>query len=323
MSTFWRTGLIMAAVVLGALSILPYLMSDGAGRAMPSQPYGDSRFAEVDGMRLHYRLAEPEGPARGQVFLVHGLAGSTVTWDTMMPALASAGWRVVAADLPPFGFSERAVPGRDGKTAAALMWELLDGVDDGHSPWVLAGHSMGATQVSAMTRIRPGAVAGLILVGGVPDTWRSRDGPVSYHLNRAILAYPPARRWLSVIGGSRFLHEDGMRRVLSSAYGSEPDEQAVRAHLQPLQIQGTPDAVIRFISAARREAPRLADDGPRVRVLWGGRDEWVPLSRAQRFVDSHPGAELTVIEEAGHMPMATHPEETLQAVLGFLEALSG
>ena len=66
--------------------------------------HGDhSRFAEVDGVRVHYQEAgNPSDPA---VVLIHGFSSSTLVWSRVFLRLAEAGFRVIALDLLGFGYS--------------------------------------------------------------------------------------------------------------------------------------------------------------------------------------------------------------------------
>lgn len=54
-----------------------------------------SRFAEVDGVKLHY-LAAGHGPA---VILLHGYTETSRMWRPIMPLLAQK-FSVIAPDLP-------------------------------------------------------------------------------------------------------------------------------------------------------------------------------------------------------------------------------
>ena len=56
------------------------------------------------GIKVFYRSA---GPARGPVvLLLHGFPSSSSQYRNLIPILANAGYRVIAPDLPGFGFTE-------------------------------------------------------------------------------------------------------------------------------------------------------------------------------------------------------------------------
>ena len=53
-------------------------------------------------------FVQEKGPADGiPVVLFHGTAAWSELWRRTSDALAAAGFRVIALDLPPFGFSDR------------------------------------------------------------------------------------------------------------------------------------------------------------------------------------------------------------------------
>ena len=63
-----------------------------------------SRYADqVNGLRVHYLEAGFETTGRPCLLLLHGLPDLAYCWRRVMPALASAGYRVVAPDLRGYG----------------------------------------------------------------------------------------------------------------------------------------------------------------------------------------------------------------------------
>jgi pimeloyl-ACP methyl ester carboxylesterase len=55
-----------------------------------------------------------------------------------------------------------------------------------------------------------------------------------------------------------------------------------------------------------------------VRILWGERDQWQPLTYARQLAEDIPGARLTVIPGAGHFVMEDAPERVTEEILNFL-----
>src|ERR1700749_149726 len=63
-----------------------------------------SRYAnQVNGLRMHYLEAGFETPGRPCLLLLHGFPDLAYCWRNVMPALASAGYHVVAPDLRGYG----------------------------------------------------------------------------------------------------------------------------------------------------------------------------------------------------------------------------
>jgi len=65
----------------------------------------EGRRVEVNGIGLH--VAEAGPPAGEPVLLLHGFPDSSSLWRHQLPALAAAGFRVVAPDVRGFGLSDR------------------------------------------------------------------------------------------------------------------------------------------------------------------------------------------------------------------------
>jgi hypothetical protein len=62
-------------------------------------------YVEIDGVRVHY---VDEGPQEAEpVLLLHGEPSWSYLYRTMIPIIASAGYRVVAPDLVGFGRSDK------------------------------------------------------------------------------------------------------------------------------------------------------------------------------------------------------------------------
>ena len=113
----------------------------------------------VDGRRL---ALLDTGEHDRTCVLVHGLAASWDYWRLTIPAL-TASHRVVAVDLPGFGYSEdrgRYGPDELVKVLIELVnQERIDTVD-------LIGHSMGTVVVSEFAARYPDRVDRLVLTGG-------------------------------------------------------------------------------------------------------------------------------------------------------------
>ena len=86
------------------------------------------------------------GGAERRALLLHGSTSSSATWWQVGPALAEAGWRVKAPDLPSHGASPRA-----GRAADPGCRRPLGGPRAGRPPHrLVVGHSFGAAVALAL-----------------------------------------------------------------------------------------------------------------------------------------------------------------------------
>ncbi len=77
------------------------------------------------------------------------------------------------------------------------------------------------------------------------------------------------------------------------------------------------------VAPASREELRLAPDAPRVPtlVLWGADDAVFPAEEGRALASSIPGAQLALIEGAGHACYLDQPARFHELLLGFLAGL--
>ena len=139
----------------------------------------ESRFAEVNGTRLHY-LAAGRGEPQGEpVYLLHGYTQTSHMWRPLIAELARTR-AVVAPDLRGIGQSARPSRGYDKKTMAQDVQALAASL--GHRRVRLVGHDIGLMVAYAYAAQNPGEVERIALmdaflpgVGDWKTVWLLRD----------------------------------------------------------------------------------------------------------------------------------------------------
>jgi pimeloyl-ACP methyl ester carboxylesterase len=118
------------------------------------------RTVTTNGIDLH---VVDEGPADGPVVvLAHGFPELAYSWRHQIPALAAAGYRVLAPDQRGYGQSDRPVPISD-YDIVQLTDDLLGLLDDvGAEKAVFVGHDWGSMVVWQQALLNPGRVAGVV-----------------------------------------------------------------------------------------------------------------------------------------------------------------
>lgn len=306
------------------LSIVPYLVPlSRSGDVTRIRPYDNSRYYEADDIVVHYRMFIPETESiKGKILLVHGMGGSTYSFEKTVLELTDAGYLVLAADLPGFGYSSRPMEfNHSQRSRSALLWGLLDEVDEasltdtGAMRWHLAGHSMGGGTVAAMAVEREDRTESLILIDGALLE-NERGGGLLFDI-------PPVMRWIQVVLEHFIIRESNIRSFLRSAYGMEPTQEQVAGYLDPLSLPGTARGAAQLLRTSEniplQELSRLIIP---VTAIWGEKDSWVPLSDTNQIRNVIPQLDVKIIEGAGHVPMESHPEAFNSALLSVLEARS-
>ncbi len=157
---------IVRTVAFAALAALSIVAAD-PGKALAQAP--QSRFAEVNGVRLHYLIAGTGDP----VVLLHGFAESSHMWLPLIAKLADK-HTVIAPDLR--GFGQSSTPA-DGYTKAAMARDIHALVKSLHYDHIrLVGHDIGLMAAYAYAAQYPAEVDRLVLMEaflpGVGD-WNS------------------------------------------------------------------------------------------------------------------------------------------------------
>jgi pimeloyl-ACP methyl ester carboxylesterase len=305
-------------IIFLILSVIPYLITIQSETFNLEKPYYNSMFVDVADTRLHYRVWKSEDK-RGNILLVHGLGGSTFSWEKTAEILNDNGYFVVAVDLPAFGYSSRE-SGFDHsqENRSELLWEFVDKIENsrliGHNvSWTLVGHSMGGGTVATMAVAKENKVKEVILVAGALFN-RDRS------LTSLVLKYPPASKWMEVLLNRLLINEKRVEEILLSAYGRQPDEREVNGYLIPLKIEGTERALVDMVkSAGSIDFNSYKNISVPVYGVWGTEDKWVELDQADRVERILPHFNLYTIEGAGHMAMETHVEECTDIILNLID----
>ena len=135
----------------------------------------NSRFAEVNGIRMHYLVAGKGAP----VYLLHGYAQTSHMWRPLIAELAKT-HTVIAPDLRGFGESAKPEGGYDKKTMAKDIHALAASL--GHRRVGVVGHDIGLMVAYAYAAQYPAEVDRIALmdaflpgVGDWTSVWLLRD----------------------------------------------------------------------------------------------------------------------------------------------------
>jgi pimeloyl-ACP methyl ester carboxylesterase len=146
-----------------------------ASRSLKSAKAKESRFANVNGVRMHYLVAGKSDP----VVLLHGYAQTSHMWRPLMAKLADT-HTVLAPDLR--GAGQSSTPA-DGYTKAAMAQDIHALVGKlGYKNIQIVGHDIGLMVAYAYAAQYPGEVQRIALmdaflpgVGNWRDVWLMRD----------------------------------------------------------------------------------------------------------------------------------------------------
>jgi len=281
--------------------------------ALPGFDY-PPRYADAGGLRMAY---VEDGPPDGQpVLLLHGEPSWSFLYRTVLPVLAGAGLRAIAADLVGFGRSDKPA-------------EMGDHTYARHVEWVRA-FAFDALGLSGLTLVGQdwGGLIGLRLVAEHPDRFArvvaANTGlPTGdQQMPEVWLRFREVVRTAPTLGISRLV-QAGCRRPLAddvlAAYEAPFPGESFKAgpRVMPSLVPTTPGDPA---SDANRAAwARLAAWDKPFLVAFSDAD---PITGAMAPILERtvPGAVRTVIEGAGHFLQEDAGERLGAAIVDFIRA---
>lgn len=316
---FWLQRIFGVLIVLTVLAVYTMRAPDRPVETLVARwapPPSD--FVDVKGQLVHLR---DEGPRDDPVpiVLVHGTSASLHTWEGWVKALKSER-RVVTFDLPAFGLTGPATGafaatlGRNGYASdeyARFVLALADHLK--LQRFVIGGNSLGGDVSWRVAALAPSRVQQLILVDAGGPPFVPQHIPVGWQLAR-VPVLNKALEWL--------LPRSVVAEGLAAVYG-EPARvtpELVERYYELTLREGNRQALVERLMSWRQGegAERIARIRTPTLVIWGRRDQLIPLSVGETFARTIPGSRLVVFDDLGHVPQEEDPVRTVKPVRAFL-----
>ncbi|MDH5540881.1 MAG: acetoin dehydrogenase dihydrolipoyllysine-residue acetyltransferase subunit [Rhizobacter sp.] len=297
---------VMAPVEVGDAEIDAFI----AGYVVPAAGEGDEaeagpayQFTEVDGIRMRYARRGGDGAgaagSANPVLFLHGFGGDLDNWLFNLDAVAAA-VPVIAIDLPAHGQTDARLPGSG--TIADLAGFVLHFLDAIEVPRVHAvGHSMGGAVAAQMALTAPQRVASLVLIDSAGLGAEINGGYIEAFVGAA------TRRELKPVIEQLFADPGLVTR------------QMVDDLLKYKRLDGITQALTQLGAAlfgggrqATQPVAQLAGKGMPMTVVWGRDDRIIPAAHA---ANAAAGAQVEVLDGAGHMPMMEKAGEVNALIL--------
>jgi pimeloyl-ACP methyl ester carboxylesterase len=253
---------------------------------------GETRVSYVD---------QGEGPP---ILLVHGLGGSWRNWLENIPFLSDS-YRVVALDLPGFGLSP--MPGEPISMPAYgdFILRFADAVGLGPETY-LVGHSMGGFISSEAVTTAPGRFSRVSLVSAAGISFATISG-----YRKSVTA--AVVKMMIPLAAARMQRNMGRKRLRTASFAG------VIAHPSMIgqEILWELGSYATLHSPALYEAAyalggydnraSLGQIEIPVQVVWGQQDRLVPVGAAYSYERRIPDAELSLVDDCGHMVQLERP----------------
>ncbi|HEX8062336.1 MAG TPA: alpha/beta hydrolase [Allosphingosinicella sp.] len=297
--------LILLILVLAGLRAAAALREDGAppppGTLMVGTPLG----AVSVGV---------SGPADGPpVMLVHGTAAWRGFWKDVAAHLAGRGWRVIAVDLPPFGWSEHDPKARYDRIAQADRLAAVLAATAGR-PAVVVGHSFGGGPATELALRRPERLRALILVDAALG---ELDAPAK--AGGALSVRPLAEAATAATVTNPAAIGPLLRSLIERKERAASWLPVLR---QPMRRRGTTSAYAAWLpslfatddGALSRRSQGLSRLAVPLALIWGEADTVTPIAQGRRIAALGRARSFATLPGVGHIPHIEDPEAFLAAL---------
>ena len=299
-----------------ALFLVAFLQ--GCGLFLTTIPKGEilgkapeDKFIMIDDVNYHYM--EYPGPGR-DIFLLHGFASSTYTWEKVIPYLTGKGYHVWALDMKGFGWSDKP---EDAKyDTVTLMQEVNKWMDVvGLKDVVFVGNSLGGAIAVLMALEHPDKTDLLVLID-------SAGYPIDKPFVIKMAKIPLAGEITKLFFG-RWVVERTLKEVMFN--DDKVTEEQIDAYFKRMSTENALDAQVALARSIDFEAmsiytKRIPEIKNRTLIIWGENDEWIPLESGHNFSKDLSNSTLVILPECGHIPQEEKPEQTAQIMIDFIES---
>ena len=279
----------------------------------------ESRFIEINGFNVHYRLA---GSGKPLLVLLHGSFLSLRSWRLVFERVAETA-TVIAFDRPAFGMTSRPLPSKTTEVSytpeaqSDLLITLMDKL--GFKKAVLIGNSTGGTIALLTALRRPESIEGLVLADAMIYSGYATSEVPSF-IKPALKAMSPLFARLMKVMITRLYD----RLIRAMWYNKERlGSDVITAFRSDLMIGEWSRAFWELFSETHhlRLDERLKTMSCPVLVITGEHDAMVKKEESIRLAGELPCAELLVVPDCGHLPQEEQPETFILAVKKFLKTI--
>ncbi len=308
---------LIALLAVAGCALVDHRADRREARAVAAFP-PQGQFVEVDGRKVH-AVVSGAGP---DLVLIHGASGNVrdMTFDLM--ARLNDRYRVIVLDRPGLGYSDAVDPSAeaifskraDSPVAQARLLQAAAAKLGAEKPVVL-GHSFGGAVALAWALERPDNLSALVNVSGASMPWEGGLGRL-YDINGSTLGggiVPPLI--------TAFAPDGLVDETLEAIFKPNPVPGGYAAHVGPglairrdsLRVNARQvTTLLPHIVEMMQRYPLI--DVP-VEIIHGDADTIVPLDvHSARLVKLIPEAQLTVVNQVGHMPHHVVPATVIEAI---------
>ncbi|MBV9712835.1 MAG: alpha/beta hydrolase [Ktedonobacteraceae bacterium] len=292
---------------------MPGNTSDVAGRL-------ERRTARSIHYNISYIVQGTEHGTDGAIVLLHDIPSGAFTWEGVMPQLAGLNRAVYAIDMLGFGSSDHPWPADMSVWGQAdTLLYLFQELNLTNIILVGLGFGGGVSQILT-TRLYRHQVAAVVLINTICYLYSfAPDWPLPDMKKRQDFDAPKQASVEDVMRDLRAtlpkatLNGDRFNDVIND-YVSQWDSEVGKEVLYQILRQLDPSYVNSVASDLQLvNKPML--------IIWGNKDEVVPVKYAERLHREIAGSSLVIVPDAGHLVLFDAPDAIASAISDFVGGL--
>lgn len=235
-----------------------------------------------------------------KLLILHGWGSNSERWQKVKKLLEAEGIEVLVLDLP--GFGKIPPPSEVWGRSDYINWIFQKVKEKGWQKFNLLGHSFGGGLATKIAFEFSERIEKLILCA--PAIIRRRS-------IKSYLFY-----WVAFIG-KRFLSLPGLKKLKPLAQKLIYKFAGTRDYYL---ADGIMKEVMKKIWKEENLFPFLEKIEIPTLILWGEKDDVLPLKDAYQIKEKIRNSEIKIIPKAKHSPHREKPEETAKVVLDFIKS---
>ncbi|MHA7124065.1 alpha/beta fold hydrolase [Achromobacter xylosoxidans] len=277
------------------------------------------RFEQVGDVKVFYREAGPrDAPI---VLLLHGYAASSFMYRNLIPLLAD-GYRVIAPDLPGFGFTEAPARGQYDYTFDQLAKTIGQFTRQlGLDRYAMQVFDYGAPVGWRLAAEHPARISAIISQNGnaYEEGLGTGWAPIQKYWKDPSQANRDALREFATPASIRWQYLEGVPDQTLVA----PDAIALEGHL--VSRPGNADVQLDLLLDYASNVPKYPEfqayfrkHQPPLLAVWGKNDPFFLPAGAEAWKRDIPGADVRFYD-TGHLALETHGAEIGAVIRRFLD----
>jgi pimeloyl-ACP methyl ester carboxylesterase len=269
---------------------------------------------------ISYILQGAEHGTNGAIVLLHDIPAGAFAWDAIIGQLAGLGRAVYAFDMLGYGQSDHPWP------ADTSIWGHADVLsyllkDLQLTNIILVGHGLGGgvAQVLA-TRLFRQQTSALVLIDSICYLHAfAPNWPLTEMEKRRDFDAPQNTSVEDLINNLR-------ETLPASVVDTKRFGQALNAYIEPWNSEVGKEVLFQHVRSLipyylNAVSTDLQKTGKPTLLIWGEKDEQVPLKYGARLHHDIPNSQLVVVPNASHWPLFDTPDAIAKAFIDFIKTV--